>query len=355
MALTTVRPQGMGFNTGRRNMVINGAMQVAQRGTDFNDVANGTYTVDRFKVGKNNTDDAVINVDQVTTSPDGFSNSLKISVGTAESALAADENLLLQHLIEAQNLQHLQNGSSGAQSVTLSFWVRSDKTGTYTVAIRKPDNTDRNQSKEYTISAADTWEHKSLTFSGDTSGGGIANDNGAGFFCDWWLAGGSNFTGGTMDTWANTATQRLSTNQVNLMDGTNEWYITGVQLEVGENASDFEHRSYGEELRLCQRYYQTFSYMNGYTHHMFNTTQAYGFVQLPGGPMRATPSASLSDTGSDTMHVAGTSKTITGVAVAASRPDGILHRVDMSSTSTAGHAGHYDNSSTPYILISAEL
>lgn len=355
MALTTVRPQGMGFNTGRRNMVINGAMQVAQRGTDFNDVANGTYTVDRFKVGKNNTDDAVINVDQVTTSPDGFSNSLKISVGTAESALAADENLLLQHLIEAQNLQHLQNGSSGAQSVTLSFWVRSDKTGTYTVAIRKPDNTDRNQSKEYTISAADTWEHKSLTFSGDTSGGGIANDNGAGFFCDWWLAGGSNFTGGTMDTWANTATQRLSTNQVNLMDGTNEWYITGVQLEVGENASDFEHRSHGEELRLCQRYYQTFSYMNGYTHHMFNTTQAYGFVQLPGGPMRATPSASLSDTGSDTMHVAGTSKTITGVAVAASRPDGILHRVDMSSTSTAGHAGHYDNSSTPYILISAEL
>ena len=256
MALTTVRPEGMGFNTGRRNMVINGAMQVAQRGTDFNDVANGTYTIDRFKLGKNNTDNAVINIDQVTTSPDGFSNSLKISVGTAESALAADESLLLQHLIEAQNLQHLQNGSSGAQSVTLSFWVRSNKTGTYTAAIRKPDNTDRNQSKEYTISAADTWEHKSLTFSGDTSGGGIANDNGAGFFCDWWLAGGSNFTGGTMDTWANTATQRLSTNQVNLMDGTNEWYITGVQLEVGENASDFEHRSFGEELAACQRYYE---------------------------------------------------------------------------------------------------
>jgi hypothetical protein len=255
MALTTVRPQGMGFNTGRRNLIINGAMQVSQRGTDFNDVANGTYTIDRFKLGKNNTDNAVINIDQVTTSPDGFSNSLKISVGTAESALAADESLLLQHLIEAQNLQHLQNGSSGAQSVTLSFWVRSDKTGTYTVAIRKPDNTDRNQSKEYTISAANTWEHKSLTFSGDTSGGGITNDNGAGFFCDWWLAGGSNFTGGTMDTWANTATQRLSTNQVNLMDGTNEWYITGIQLEVGENASDFEHRSFGEELSLCQRYF----------------------------------------------------------------------------------------------------
>jgi hypothetical protein len=259
----------MGFVTGRRNLIINGAMQVSQRGTDFNDVANGTYTIDRFKLGKNNTDNAVINIDQVTTSPDGFSNSLKISVGTAESALAADESLLLQHLIEAQNLQHLQNGSSGAQSVTLSFWVRSDKTGTYTVAIRKPDNTDRNQSKEYTISAANTWEHKSLTFSGDTSGGGITNDNGAGFFCDWWLAGGSNFTGGTMDTWANTATQRLSTNQVNLMDGTNEWYITGVQLELGENASDFEHRSFGEELALCQRYYEKYEYTGSY-HHIMN-------------------------------------------------------------------------------------
>ena len=288
MALTTVRPQGMGFVPGRRNMVINGAMQVAQRGTDFNDVANGTYTIDRFKLGKNNTDNAVINIDQVTTSPDGFSNSFKISVGTAESALAADESLLLQHLIEAQNLQHLQNGSSGAQSVTLSFWVRSDKTGTYTAAIRKPDNTDRNQSKEYTISAADTWEHKSLTFSGDTSGGGIANDNGAGFFCDWWLAGGSNFTGGTMDTWANTATQRLSTNQVNLMDGTNEWYITGVQLELGENASDFEHRSFGEELELCKRYYQQIGGGIGKA----PTTTAVDISVVFNPPMRGNPTVS---------------------------------------------------------------
>ena len=316
MALTTVRPQGMGFNTGRRNMVINGAMQVAQRGTDFNDVANGTYTIDRFKLGKNNTDNAVINIDQVTTSPDGFSNSLKISVGTAESALAADESLLLQHLIEAQNLQHLQNGSSGAQSVTLSFWVRSDKTGTYTAAIRKPDNTDRNQSKEYTISAADTWEHKSLTFSGDTSGGGIANDNGAGFFCDWWLAGGSNFTGGTMDTWANTATQRLSTNQVNLMDGTNEWYITGVQLEVGTNASDFEHRSFGEELSLCQRYFQQQG-RDGSGGRLFGVQQSsnYGIlgIDFP-QTMRAAPTFTLyggnSTTGNITVSGASADSTI---------------------------------------------
>ena len=256
MALSKILPASQEQYAGARNLIINGAMQVAQRGTDFNDVANGTYTIDRYKLGKENTDEAVINIDQTTTAPDGFSNSLKISVGTAESALAADELLVLQQLVEAQNLQHLQNGSSGAVSVTLSFWVRSSKTGTYTAAIRKPDNTDRNQSKEYTISSADTWEHKTLTFSGDTSGGGIANDNGAGFFIDWWLAGGSNFTGGTMDVWANTAAQRLSTNQVNLMDSTsNDWYITGVQLEVGE-ATPFEHRSYGDELQRCMRYYE---------------------------------------------------------------------------------------------------
>ena len=265
MALSKILPASQAQYAGARNLIINGAMQVAQRGTDFNDVADGTYTVDRYKLGKENTDEAVINIDQTTTTPDGFSNSLKISVGTAESALDADEILVLQQLVEAQNLQHLQNGSSGAVSVTLSFWVRSSKTGTYTAAIRKPDNTDRNQSKEYTISSADTWEHKTLTFSGDTSGGGIANDNGAGFFIDWWLAGGSNFTGGTMDVWANTAAQRLSTNQVNLMDSTsNDFYITGVQLETGTQATPFEHRSYGDELARCMRFYEEASrYVSG--------------------------------------------------------------------------------------------
>jgi hypothetical protein len=271
-----------------KNLIINGVMQVAQRGTDFNDVANGTYTIDRYKLGKENTDEAVINIDQTTTTPDGFSNSLKISVGTAESALAADEILVLQQLVEAQNLQHLQNGSSSAVSVTLSFWVRSSKTGTYTAAIRKPDNTDRNQSKEYTISSADTWEHKTLTFSGDTSGGGIANDNGAGFFIDWWLAGGSNFTGGTMDVWANTAAQRLSTNQVNLMDSTsNDWYITGVQLELGEQATPFEHRSYGDELARCQRYACKLMQFNGNKMREYDRYRTFSYV-LP-VEMRATP------------------------------------------------------------------
>ena len=138
MALSKILPASQAQYAGARNLIINGAMQVAQRGTDFNDVADGTYTVDRYKLGKENTDEAVINIDQTTTTPDGFSNSLKISVGTAESALDADEILVLQQLVEAQNLQHLQNGSSGAVSVTLSFWVRSSKTGTYTAAIRKP-------------------------------------------------------------------------------------------------------------------------------------------------------------------------------------------------------------------------
>ena len=352
MALTTVRPQGMGFNTGRRNLIINGAMQVAQRGTQSSVTSAQYGSCDRF-YWFSSADDTVT-LSQDTSAPDGFQNSFKLAITGADSSLASSQVARIEQRIEGQNLRHLKYGSSSAESVTLSFYVKTNKTGTYVASIY--EETGANViSKTYTVSSADTWEFKSITFPGLTSAS-ISATTGTGLRIWWGLGAGSDYTGGSNDAWTSGATNWFEGQAVNVLDSTsNTFFLTGVQLEVGTNASDFEHRSYGEELRLCQRYYQTFSYMNGYTHHMFNTTQAYGFVQLPGGPMRATPSASLSDTGSDTMHVAGTSKTITGVAVAASRPDGILHRVDMSSTSTAGHAGHYDNSSTPYILISAEL
>lgn len=360
MALTTVRPQGMGFNTGRRNLIINGAMQVAQRGTSFSDI-NNEYLVDRFKHVKNNTDQLVVNASQSSTSPTGFSNSLKISIGTAETTLDADESFVIQQHVEAQNLQHILNGTSEAKSVTMSFWVRSNKTGTYTMALRKPDNTDRNQSKEYTISAADTWEHKSLTFSGDTSGGGINNDNGAGFFCDWWLAGGSNVTGGTMDTWANTATQRLSTNQVNLMDSTsNEWYITGVQLEVGENASDFEHRSFGEELALCQRYYHqrpTGATVGGVPLTeggvVFSSTAGLVTVQPP-VEMRAVPSFSYA--GSPTLVTGGAAPSISAIVLDAFSKD--MFRLNATSSGlTPGQGTYIQNVSgnSVFLKFDAEL
>jgi len=263
MALTTVRPQGMGFVTGRRNLIINGAMQVAQRGVGPTAIGTGYYTVDRFKTQKNN--DGAFTTEQSTDHPNGAGNSLKWAVTTADSSVAADQYLYMSHFIEAQNLQHLLYGTSSAKSLTLSFWVKSNKTGTYSVVIRKLDSTKYHLVHEYTIDSADTWEKKIITISptaGSTSfitasAGAIANDNGRGLEIVFNLAWGSTYNGATNNVWSSNTNHYATSNQVNWMDSTsNNFYLTEVQLEVGENASDFEHRSFGEELSLCQRYYE---------------------------------------------------------------------------------------------------
>ena len=259
MALTTVRPQGMGFNTGRRNLVINGAMQVAQRGTSSTGISSAGYrTVDRFSV-KENASSIAVTESQSTDTPSGqgFANSLKWEVTTADTSVASAERFHFGQTIEAQNLQHLAYGTSSAKTITLSFWVKSSVTGTYAVSIFKSDQTLRLVNKTYTVNAADTWEKKEITIAGDTSGGGIDNNNGAGFQFDWFLTAGSGSTTASTNEWeAWDGTKWAGGHNVNFGATVgNEYYITGVQLEVGENASDFEHRSFGEELALCQRYY----------------------------------------------------------------------------------------------------
>jgi len=265
MALTTVRPQGMGFNTGRRNLIINGAMQVAQRGTDIDGVANGGFCTDRFKMRIANTDNLVLNLDQSTDTPDGYPNSLKLSVGTVESAIAADEFLQFGQVIEGQNLQHLKWGTSDAETLSLSFWVKSSVTGTYAIAVFQADGSSspdrRYYSKTYTISSANTWEYKTLTISPNTDDA-IANDNTEGLRINWTLSTGSNYTSGSNDVWGSQTNWSVGHNASWITTSSATFFLTGVQLEVGENASDFEHRSFGEELALCHRYYQK-SYADG--------------------------------------------------------------------------------------------
>jgi len=258
MALTTVRPQGMGFNTGRRNMVINGAMQIAQRGDVTGKTGDNTYGgPDHFslRIGSIGT----WSISQSSTAPDGFANSYKIDCTTADASPAAGDRLMFTYRFEGQDVQQLQYGTSSAKSVTLSFYVRSNKTGTYVVDLFNHDpSTDRHCAKTYTISSANTWEYKTITFAGDTSQG-FDDDNGRSLDINWFLGAGTDFTSGTLATsFADLVNaNRAAGLSVNLADSTdNEWLITGIQLEVGENASDFEHRSFGEELALCQRYYQ---------------------------------------------------------------------------------------------------
>ncbi len=233
---------------GRRNIVINGAMQVAQRGTSA--TSTGFQTCDRIQFLTNNTDNFAFTVSQSSTAPDGFSTSQKLDCTTAESSLDADELARFLYKIEGQDVQHFNYGSSASEEVTVSFYVRSNVTGVYTVEFRLNAAGDSTITKQYTISSANTWERKILKLPTNTATS-ITNDNSNRF-------AGSNFSSGSLGTsWATTATSsRYAGQAANIMSSTdNEWYITGIQIEVGSVATPFEHRSFGEELALCRRYY----------------------------------------------------------------------------------------------------
>jgi len=236
-----------------RNLIINGAMQVSQRGTSFDGAEQ--YLCDRWRFGRQ-TDGYNLGWSQSTTAPDGFANSLKMNVTTADTSLNANVFALVQQRFEGQNLQMLKKGTSAAESVTVSFYVRSAKTGTYILELIDKDNSDRHISKSYTINSVNTWEYKSITFEGDTTGA-LDNDVNRSLDVNWWLASGSDRNSGTLATsWQAFDDTDRAVGQVNIFDSTsNDWYITGVQMEVGEQATAFEHRSFGDELARCQRYY----------------------------------------------------------------------------------------------------
>ena len=241
---------------GRRNMVINGAMQVAQRGTSFTSVAGSAYHLDRFRTGMGDTT-ARFTVTQATAALNGFANSLKYDCTTAESSLSnADARLFIQHRLEGQDLQQLKKGTSDAEKVTVSFYVKTNKSGVYTVELYDVDNT-RSISQTITVSDAN-WNRYTLTFDGDTTGT-LDNDNANSLDLIIHLIAGTNYTGGTFSTSWSSATDntRVSSSNVNIGDSTdNNFEITGIQLEVGSQATPFEHRSFGEELALCQRYFE---------------------------------------------------------------------------------------------------
>ena len=244
-----------------RNIIINGDMSLAQRGTSETGLGNGDsgyHTCDRWRFSESGSPTYEFTMSQSTDAPSGqgFSNSLKYDCTTADTALAADDALRLEHRIEGQNLQYLKKGTSNAQKLTLSFWVKSNKTGTYTAEVFDNDN-NRQNPKTYTIDTADTWEKKIITYDGDTTGA-LGNDNDNSFMVNFFLGAGSNWTSGTFSngTWeALVKANRVHSSQVNLADSTsNEWYVTGVQLEAGSVASDFEFLPVDVNLQRCQRY-----------------------------------------------------------------------------------------------------
>jgi len=246
---------------GSKNLIINGDMRIAQRGTSATGLTNGStgyYTVDRFQFVESGSPTFAWTMSQDTDVPtgQGFANSLKMDCTTAQASLGTGDTLYLFHKIEGQNLQQLSYGTANAKTMTLSFWVKSNKTGTYIAELYQTDAT-RAVSYAYTVSSANTWEKKTITYVGDTSGQ-IDNDNGTGLQIAFWLATGTDRSSGTLATsWASVNNPDRGVGQVNLADSTSNYInITGVQLETGTVATPFENLQYGQQLAMCQRYYE---------------------------------------------------------------------------------------------------
>jgi len=276
---------------GRRNMIINGSQIVAQRGTGAV-TSNVSFPVDRWQI--TNSSGASISVQQNSDVPsgEGFAFCTKYTVTSADSGVTGTEDALFRQHIEGQDITQLAWGTSSAKTVTLSFYVKSSLTGTFGGALKNSDNS-RAYPFTYTISSANTWEYKTITIVGETSGTWLST-NGIGVRVVFSMGSGSDRLG-TAGAWS-TNNNDGATGQTQVVETVNAtWQITGVQFEIGK-ATPFEHRSFGEELSLCHRYYQEFNFDT----HGYNVTnggaasssQSKFLYTYYGGVMRATPSIS---------------------------------------------------------------
>lgn len=247
----------VGNGLSNRNLIINGAMQVHQRGLSTAAITTDSIaTADRWtsQIGTLGTwTNSVETTDAPTGS--GFKKSWKWLCTTADASPSAGDYMITQTRLEGQNLQTILKGTASAKELTLSFWVKSNVTGTYIAALFDVDNT-RIVSKSYTVSVSGTWEKKTITFPADTTGA-FDNDENRSLDIQFWLAAGSNFSSGTLaTTWQTNTSANRAAGQTNLAAATsNYWQITGVQLEVGSVATPFEFEDYGTTLAKCQRYY----------------------------------------------------------------------------------------------------
>jgi len=348
MAIDKITSAGLTTSTNQpnfRNIIINGDMSIAQRSTSASSITSGGYhACDRWK--EDMTSAGTWTISQSTTVPtgQGFATSLKMDCTTANGSLSANSELMVQQRLEGQMLQYLKKGTSDAVSTTLSFWVRSNKTGTYICELQDVDNT-RQISKSYTISSADTWEKKTITFPGDTTGA-LDNNNARSLDCSFYLAAGSDLSSGTLSTtWTAKTDANRAVGQVNLADSTsNEWYVTGVQLEAGTTASDFEFLPVDINQQRCFRYF----YMVGDEDEQGLGTAFYRsntnvrFIIEPPVTMRSTPSLDQS-TASNSFRVlsSGGDDLLDDWSIMSSTTDRfIICQNSTDASGTAGDAGY---------------
>ena len=304
MAVSRINEAGLNVNQyGNRNVIINGAMKVAQRGTSFTGLGGSTgavYNLDRFHTFDSATAGRAT-VTQESDGPDGFANSLKMACTTADTSVAAGEIFMLSQRLEGQDLQQFAKGTSSAKPFTVSFYVKGNAAATYIVELIDTDNS-RQCSKTFSVTTA--WTRIELTFPADTTGV-LDDDNARSFDLNIWLHAGSTYTSGTLNSsaFASTTNANRAVGGSSFFDSTSRtFFITGVQLEVGDTATDFEHRTFGDELQRCLRYFYLltsagsngnyFRYCNGF---MYDATSCEARLSLP-VEMRAVPTLTKTGT-----------------------------------------------------------
>ena len=347
-------------NVNFKNIVINGDMSIAQRSTSVASISNtsGYFTCDRWRFLTSGTGTWTQSQSTDVPSGQGFANSIKLDCTTSNTQSSADY-LMLNYNIEGQNVQYLKKGTANAESLTLSFWTKSNKTGTYTFELDDNDN-GRSISKTYTILSADTWEKKTITIEGDTTGT-LDNDNNNSLRFYFWLGAGSDYTSGTLQTsWQSTTdANRVSSSNVYLGDSTNdEVYITGIQLEAGTTASDFEFLPHDVNLQRCQRYFwKTYEIgvavgsspdANSLLGRFVDATTSYGALQVPHLNLRATPTVTIynphNGTTGQLITDANVAKTAASESIGA-RGGGFIYANNASVTISASLRGHLTLSS----------
>jgi len=348
MTLAVNIAQGASNNVTFRNRIINGGMVIDQRNAGASVTANNVYSLDRWLAISDTSNKWTVqqNAGSVTP-PTGFTNYLGCTSLSAYTPISTDYFGPNQR-IEGYNVADLNWGSSSASPITLSFWVRSSLTGSFGGSIQNSSQ-NRSYAFPYTISSANTWEYKTITIAGDTSGTWLTT-NGIGFVVHFSLGAGSSRVG-TASTWTGTSNVFAPTGSVNVV-GTNgaTFYITGVQLEAGTTASPFEYRQYGAELYLCQRYYTSLpSQGSFFGAHAFSTNRVISSAFYP-ATMRATPTVT-SASNAYTYFINGAAYTSSASGTTANLYGNLI--IDITVTATSGSNGVISLNST--ISLSAEL
>jgi len=349
---------------GRRNLIINGNFQNWQRSTSETGLgaSAGYFTADRWRISTANSAGR-FTMNRTAGDPDGFNYGLVINCTTADTSVAADEILLLQQKIEGQDVQHLKKGTSDAESVTISFYAKIVGSATDFVVTLYDNDNNRFISKLFTFTTS--WVRYYFTVPGDTTST-LDQDTSSSLELWFWLHAGSNHTSGTLQTsWGSDTNANRAAGIDSIYSSTsNEFYLAGVQLEVGSQATPFEHRSFGEELALCQRYALVIG--NGTSSVPYvgqgwgaSSTQVIALIDLP-TTMRATPS--YSNGGANGVSIIdglgyGSASSSFSISTSVSTPQSLFVDITRSAGGLTADKNYYlrTNSASDYILIESEL